>query len=242
MSPGLKIRLDCEVVLSNLGKKEKKLEIAESEIINLTSKLKIEELKLSELLLKIDSIELYKDNIVQMEEKCTELQIQVCEKERHIKSLNEEIESLRRKLTAADERYALAEHNVRSMSTDSFSLDFKENITRSSNNLSKHDLEALLANSRPVSRRQGLSMLDSNQENFGKNSSQAPLSESSVNIHESCRKTLETVKMERDSAIANLEKLRISLSKSNKRKKEMEEAITKQLYKTQNVLSKTKPN
>merc|ERR1712204_45832 len=97
-------------------------------------------------------------------------------------------------------------------------------------------------------RRQGLSLLDHN-------ASPRPLTGEKplVEHHGNCSCDLSTqlqqVKTERDAALAKLRATRSTLSttteklsNSNRRKKEVEKAICRQLSKTHDVLRKTKEN
>merc|ERR1712058_215707 len=127
---------------------------------------------------------------------------------------------------------------------------FQENKENNSKYLSKHELETVLYNSRPSSRRQGLSNIDSNITNR----SSLPVTLSSAgpaNTTGCCShlQQLESVTLERDAALAKLKTTRSSLvsaagklQQSNRRKKEMEKEICQQLSKTHQVLRKTKTN
>jgi len=148
----------------------------------------------------------------------------------------------------------------------------KENLTASSTgDLSRQELEAALVTSRPGSRldvpskklsrsmsenktqpgprRQGLSLLDSNS---SQNKSQLPSEKPLVDLATcSCdlASQLQQVKTERDAALVKLKATRSTLSttteklsNSNRRKKEVEKAICRQLTKTHDVLKKTKEN
>merc|ERR1712130_134973 len=135
--------------------------------------------------------------------------------------LNEKIEKLKISTKLTEDRCNSAE---------------KEN---QKSNLSKLEMEAVLQHSRPASRRQGLSSVD-------QNSSALCLSNSLCCSHLA---DLKQVKLERDAALAKLNSTRSSLattaeklSASNKRKKQVEKAICKELTKTHEVLRKTKTN
>ena len=119
--------------------------------------------------------------------------------------------------------------------------------------LSKQELEAALLSSRPGSRRQGLLVLDHNRgrQESGSLGGSSSLLVKKMPVTCSCSlaSDLETIRTERDAALAKLQATRQTLSttaerlsNSNRRKREVEKAICKQLTKTHDVLRKTKEN
>merc|ERR1712013_126494 len=196
------------------------------------------------------------------EGKAAELEKEVKRKEETVKLLERNINHLEKRRESSDRVFAaLAKEGDKENFTAS-----------STGDLSRQELEAALVTSRPGSRldvgpskklsrrvsenktqpgprRQGLSLLDSNS---SQNKSQLPSEKPLVDLATcSCdlASQLQQVKTERDAAIAKLKATRSTLSttteklsNSNRRKKEVEKAICRQLTKTHDVLKKTKEN
>merc|ERR1711902_437511 len=166
---------------------------------------------------------------------------EVISKEETVRLLQKNITQLEKRRESSDRVFAAL-----AMEGD------KENLTASSTgDLSRQELEAALVTSRPGSRLDvGPSKKLSRR--VSENKTQLPSEKPLVDLATcSCdlASQLQQVKTERDAALAKLKATRSTLSttteklsNSNRRKKEVEKAICRQLTKTHDVLKKTKEN
>ena len=250
----LKVEQERRTLESKLLSRSDLLKTAEREIQSVKDSFEKEKYKTEEL---GKTIEIMRNNIEKLENE--KLRKDSLEKEFNLiqkrltteieshKSLHEKMEKLEKSKKQAEEKLTSAEKVLKALSTDSFQEN-KENDSKY--NLSKHELETVLHNSRPPSRRQGLSNIDSNISNRISlpvtlaSGVPAPTADCCSHLQQ-----LESVTLERDAALAKLKTTRSSLvsaaeklNQSNRRKKEMEKEICQQLSKTHQVLRKTKNN
>merc|ERR1719341_2890355 len=193
----------------------------------------------------------------------------VVQMEKEVKDREDKVKLLEKKIERLEKRRQSSDKVFAALAKEGEKENF---VTLNGGDLSRQELEAALVTSRPGSRldagssfiqsrlgadksqavsvgprRQGLSLLDHN-------ASPKPLTgEKPLVEHGNCScdlsAQLQQVKTERDAALAKLRATRSTLSStteklsnSNRRKKEVEKAICRQLSKTHDVLRKTKEN
>ena len=252
----LRVEADRKLLATRLETREDLLQTAEKEIGILKESVREEKYKYEELGKTLENMR--KNNARLEEEKLIKeaLEIEFADVKKQLIHEKDKLREVETSKKLTEERCASAERVLKTLSSESFDEN-KENCSRvaSGTNLSKHELETVLYNSRPSSRRQGLSLGLASHDNMNNLTNSAGLRDRAslpTQVSASCCTHLEElngVKIERNAALAKLKSTRSQLasaaeklSMSNKKKKEMERELCQQLTKTHKVLKKTKTN
>merc|ERR1711936_757200 len=277
----LKIESNARKVEAEKAQLEADCRNYEKEVGNVSSTLKEESYKASQLGKTVENLrenqkrletemlmkQSLEKELTRVQEQLTKEKVKVGEMENDVVSKEEKVKALERNIERLEKRRQSSDKVFAALAKEGEKENF---ATLNGGDLSRQELEAALITSRPGSRldagsssiqsrlgaeksqtvgprRQGLSLLDHN-------ASPKPLTgEKPLVEHGICScdlsAQLQQVKTERDAALAKLRATRSTLSStteklsnSNRRKKEVEKAICRQLSKTHDVLRKTKEN